>query len=244
MFVQGKVAIVTGGAKGIGRYVAHTFLHAGSKVAVVDSDEVLLHRTVRELLFLSTDVMGIKADVKRESEVSEMVERVSTRFDRIDVLVNNAGIVPYFPGNEMDSLDHASIANLGDPIMQSRLGGTYICTKYVLPIMKQQRSGHIINVYGTLADNGTDGYAASTSRKALQCFTRYVAHQVRDSNVCVVVMVPASRPIATDYVSTEDQSGLPGVEMIAGRFVLASGAGMDLSGRLVTCDDGYLDAAY
>ena len=133
MIVQGKVAIVTGGAKGIGRYVAHTFLHAGGKVAIVDNDEALLHRTVRELLFLSTDVISIKADVSRESEVSEMVERVSTRFDRIDVLVNNAGIEP---------------------------------------------------------------------------------------------------------------QGLPGVEMIAGRFVLASGAAMDLSGRLVTCDGGYLDAAY
>lgn len=60
----------------------------------------------------------------------------------------------------------------------------------------------------------------------------------------MVVLVPASCPIATDKVSTQDQEGLPGVEMIAGRFVLASNAGMDLSGRLVTCEGGYLDAAY
>ena len=188
--------------------------------------------------------MGIKADVSRESEVSEMVERVSTRFDRIDVLVNNAGIVPYFALNETDSVENAPTADLSDPIIQSRLGGTYVCTKHVLPIMKQQRSGHIINVYGAMADNGIHGYAASASREALQCFTRYVANQVRDSNVCIVLMAPASRPIATDYVSTEDRCGLPDVELIAGRFVLASGAGLDLSGRLVTCDDGYLDAVY
>ena len=128
--------------------------------------------------------------------------------------------------------------------MQSRLGGTYVCTKHVLPIMKQQHSGHIINVYGALAGSGTDGYAASASRDALQCFTSYVANQVRDANVCVVVLVPASCPIAADSVSTEDRQGMPGVEMIAGRFVLASNAGMDLSGRLVTCEGGYLDAAY
>ena len=103
---------------------------------------------------------------------------------------------------------------------------------------------HIINVYGALAGSGTDGYAASASRDALHCFTRYVANQVRDANVCVVVLVPASCPIAADSVSTEDRQGMPGVEMSAGRFVLASNAGMDLSARLVTCEGGYLDAAY
>jgi NAD(P)-dependent dehydrogenase (short-subunit alcohol dehydrogenase family) len=128
--------------------------------------------------------------------------------------------------------------------VQSRLGGTYVCTKHVLPIMKQQHSGHIINVYGALAGSGTDGYAASASRDALHCFTRYVANQVRDANVCVVVLVPASCPIAADSVSTEDRQGMPEVEMSAGRFVLASNAGMDLSGRLVTCEGGYLDAVY
>ena len=169
-----------------------------------------------------------------------MVERVSTRFDRIDALVNNAGIVPYFASNETDGVENAPTADLSDPIIQSRLGGTYVCTKHVLPIMKQQRSGHIINVYGAVEDNGVHGYAASASKDALQCFTRYVANQVRDSNVCIVLMAPISRPI----VSTEDRCGLPGVELIAGRFVLASGAGLNLSGRLVTCDDGYLDAVY
>lgn len=173
-----------------------------------------------------------------------MVERVSTRFDRIDVLVNNAGIEPYFALNEMDGAQRSPTTDFRDPLMQSRLGGTYVCTKHVLPIMKQQHSGHIINVYGALAGSGTDGYAASASRDALHCFTRYVANQVRDANVCVVVLVPASCPIAADSVSTEDRQGMPGVEMIAGRFVLASNAGMDLSGRLVTCEGGYLDAAY
>jgi hypothetical protein len=109
--------------RGIGRYVAHTFLHAGGKVAIVDNDEALLHRTVRELLFLSTDVMGIKADVSQESEVSEMVERVSTRFDRIDVLVNNAGIEPYFALNEMDGALPSPTADFRDPLVKSRLGG-------------------------------------------------------------------------------------------------------------------------
>ena len=122
----------------------------------------------------------IKADVSQESEVSEMVERVSTRFDRIDVLVNNAGIEPYFALNEMDGALRSPTTDLRDPIMKSRLGGTYVCTKHVLPIMKQQHSGHIINVYGAVAGNATDGYAASASRDALQCFTSYVANQVRE----------------------------------------------------------------
>lgn len=101
--------------------------------------------------------------------MSEMVERVSTRFDRIDVLVNNAGIEPYFALNEMDGAQRSPPTDFRDPLMQSRLGGTYVCTKHVLPIMKQQHSTHIINVYGALAGSGTDGYAASASRDALHC---------------------------------------------------------------------------
>jgi NAD(P)-dependent dehydrogenase (short-subunit alcohol dehydrogenase family) len=66
-------------------------------------------------------------------------------------LVNNAGIEPYFALNEMDGAQRSPPTDFRDPLMQSRLGGTYVCTKHVLPIMKQQHSGHIINVYGALA---------------------------------------------------------------------------------------------
>jgi len=69
-----------------------------------------------------------------------VVERVSTRFDRIDVLLNNAGIEPYFALNEMAGALPSPTADFRDAIIKSRLGGTYVCTKHVLPIMKQQHS--------------------------------------------------------------------------------------------------------
>ena len=243
MVAAGKVAVITGAAKGVGRYVAHTFLHAGDKVVVVDRDEGLLQKTVRELLLISRDVMGISADVSHEDEVAEMVERVSTRFERIDILVNNVGIAPYFTLNENDRAPNSSISDLSDPIARNRLGGTYICTRHVLPIMKRQHCGHIINVFRAVPGSDTDEYTVSASREALQYFTRQVANEVRDSNICVVLMSPADGPIATDYVSAGERDELPGVEIVAGRFVLASGAGMDLSGQVLTCKDGYLDVA-
>ena len=133
---------------------------------------------------------------------------------------------------------YAPTADLSDPIIQSRLLIYQTC-------VSDHETTTLRSHHQRLRSRGTTavhGYAASASKDALQCFTRYVANQVRDSNVCIVPNGPGAMP--PDRVNDKDRCGLPDVELIAGRFVLASGAGLDLSGRLVTCDDGYLDAVY
>ncbi|MBI2360328.1 MAG: SDR family NAD(P)-dependent oxidoreductase, partial [Deltaproteobacteria bacterium] len=94
MTLRENVVIVTGGAKGVGRYAAHTFAKEGARVAIADVDVERLHRTLSELGQI-TDAMAVSADVRSEDEVRRLIDEVVTRFGRIDVLLNNAGIVPH-----------------------------------------------------------------------------------------------------------------------------------------------------
>ena len=93
--LHGKIVIVTGGAKGIGRYAAHTLAQAGGTVVIVDVDVERLHKTLGELRDLKFKALALPADVRHEDEVRHMVHEVVDRFGQIDVLVNDAGIVPW-----------------------------------------------------------------------------------------------------------------------------------------------------
>jgi 3-oxoacyl-[acyl-carrier protein] reductase len=242
MLIQGKAVLVTGAAKGIGRYIAHSFLNSGAKVAIVDLDAKRLRRTLRELRSQSEEVIALEADVRNEGDVAGVVEKVSKRFKRIDVLVNNAGIVPHFAwGVPRWSTVLAMDKDFWANVIDTNLGGTYVCTKQVLPIMEKQRSGHIINLYGAVDVGSVRSCAYAVSKEAIKTFTRYVAEEVRQANVCVLVMSPGGQPIATEDAPEEARQRLPSPEIIAGRFILAASAGMDLSGQLVAFTDGYLE---
>src|SRR5215212_3647895 len=94
MALQGKVVLVTGGSRGIGRYIAHSFAKEGANVAVADIAP--LDNVTNELKAMEVETLGVKADVTNEKEVESMVDQVVSRFGRIDVLVNDAAIVPHF----------------------------------------------------------------------------------------------------------------------------------------------------
>src|SRR5579872_6415683 len=94
--LEGKIAIVTGSARGIGRYAAHSFAKRGMKIALADVDAAALSTVARELEALDVEALPIRTDVRDEAQVASMVEQVVKKFGRIDVLLNDAGIVPHF----------------------------------------------------------------------------------------------------------------------------------------------------
>jgi NAD(P)-dependent dehydrogenase (short-subunit alcohol dehydrogenase family) len=146
--LEGKVVIVTGSAKGIGQHAAKTFAEQRAKVVVADFDRDRLQRTAGELAQL-TETLGVPLDVRDEEDVKKMVDRVINRFGRIDVLINNAAIVPHFAWgiprwprlSEMPK-------DFWDRVIQTNLNGTFLCTKHVIPHMENKKTGHIINLYG------------------------------------------------------------------------------------------------
>ncbi len=237
--LEGKVVIVTGGGKGIGRHAAKTFAAEKAKVAIADFDKERLQKTAGELGRL-TDTLAINADVRSEADVKKMVDQVVNRFGRIDVLVNNAAIVPHFAwGIPRWPRIRDMEKDFWDRVIQTNLGGTFLCTKHVLPHMEARRSGHIINLYGGGGLKPAGACAYMTTKEAIRTFTRYVAEEVRESNVCVVIFSPRV-PIATEGAPDEALRRLPGPEILGNGFVLAAGLPMDLTGQIFSHQDGKL----
>src|SRR4030095_1293561 len=216
--LQGKIVIVTGGAKGIGRYAAHTLAQAGGTVIIVDVDVERLHKTLGELRDLKFEAWALAADVRHEDEVRRMVHQVVDRYGQIDVLVNDAGIVPHFnwgiprwPRVRFMSKD------FWDNVIQTNLGGTFLCTKYIVPFMEARRSGNIVNLWGGGRAENHGAAAYVVSKDAIRTFTRFVAEEEREWNVCVVAFSP-KQAIATEDAPEEGQKRLPGPELLGHGF--------------------------
>ena len=237
--LQDKVVIVTGGGKGIGRHAAKTFAQKKAKVVITDVNGEWSQKTASELGRL-TETLAITADVRNEDSVKKTVDQVVSRFGRIDVLVNNAAIVPHFAWgiprwpriSEMDK-------DFWDRVIQTNLGGTFLCTKHVLPHMEGRRSGHVINLYGGGGLKPFGACAYMVTKTAIRTFTRYVAEEARESNVCVVIFSPRV-PIATEGAPEEALKRLPGPEILGNGFVLAAGLPMEQSGQCFAHEDGKL----
>lgn len=235
--LDGKVAIVTGAAMGIGRHAAHTLARAGARVAVADISD--LGKLAGELGELGADVLTVEADVQNEARVKAMVDQVVSHFGRIDILLNNAGIVTHFNWGipRWPRITDMS-KEQWDKVIQTNLGGTFLCTKHVLPHLEAQRSGHVISMHGGGAV-GSTATAYSVSKDAIRTFTRFAAGEVRDSEVCVVCVAPGGA-IATENAPEEARQRLPAPDSLENVFVLAAQAGMELSGEVVQLKDGKL----
>ncbi len=238
--MKGQVVIVTGAAKGIGRYAAHTFARAGAKVVVADTDIERLDKTSGELRELQPEIMALPTDVRLESDVRRMVHTAVDRFGKIDTLVNDAGIVPHFNwGIPRWPRVRFLEKTFWDNVIQTNLGGTFLCTKYVTPFMEKQRSGHIINLWGGGKAQNHGACAYVVSKDAIRTFTRYVAEEEREWNVCILAISPR-QAIATEDAPEEAKKRLPGPEVLGNGFVLAAQAGMELTGKTVEYKDGNL----
>lgn len=240
--MQGRVVIVTGGAKGIGRYAAHSLAKAGAKVVLADADAQRMQKTLGELRALDAQALAIPTDVRDEKDVRRMVHDTVDRFGQIDALINDAGIVPHFNWGvpRWPRVRYLS-KDFWDAVIQTNLGGTFLCTKYVVPFMEERRSGNIVNLWGggRPENHGASPYVVS--KDAIRTFTRFVAEEEREWNVCVVALSP-KQAIATEDAPEEARRRLPGPEILENGFVLAAQAGMEMTGKTVEHRDGKLVA--
>ena len=158
MHLEGKVAIVTGASRGIGRAVAINLAQSGADVVVnYSGSEGAAQETVEAVQALGRKAIKIKANVANADEVAAMVEEAHKEFGHIDILVNNAGITRDGLLMRMKDEDF-------DAVIDINLKGVYLVTKAVSKIMMKQRSGHIINmtsVVGVMGNAGQTNYAAS-----------------------------------------------------------------------------------
>ena len=190
--LKDKVVIVTGGGHGIGRAYCLGFGGAGAQVVVADIDEPAATKVAKEVN-TQTDAksLSIKVDVANEASTQMMVKTILDQYGRIDILVNNAAIFATIPMNRggIDTIDPAE----WDRMMAVNLKGLFFCCRAVLPAMRQQKSGKIVNISSGTALNGSAcRIHYVTSKAGVIGFTRTLAREVGDDNINVNAIAPGS----------------------------------------------------
>lgn len=155
---SGRVALVTGAGRGIGRATAQKLAECGAKVAIVDRGDYLAEAEA-ELRKRGGEVLALSADVAAGEQVSRMVGQVMEKFGRIDYLVNNAGILRF-------GLVARTSDEQWDEIIQNNLRGCFLVCREVLPRMREQGGGSIVNLSSLFAFDNVGGYGAYNASKA------------------------------------------------------------------------------
>jgi len=183
--LKNRVAIVTGGARGIGKAIALTLLREGGKLAIIDSDRDRLEILKKEFEKENKEVIVIPCDITKSSDVKEMIVQVHKKFGRVDILVNNAGII------RRGTIDTVTEEDW-DRVIEVNLKGTFNCCKAVAGIMKQQGYGKIINVSSIAGKMGdiTSAPGYGPSKAGMDALTKTLARQLAPYGINVNAVSP------------------------------------------------------
>ena len=181
---KGKVVIVTGGARGIGREIALSFARYGAKVAICDLNEDALKDTVEAIGKAGGEGMYILANVTAAEDVDNLVDKVVDKWGRVDILVNNAGIT-------RDGLLIRMKEEDWDAVLGVNLKGAFLMTRAVAKVMMKQRSGKIVNISSVVGVMGNVGQANySASKGGVIAFTKTVAKELATRGINVNAVAP------------------------------------------------------
>jgi 3-oxoacyl-[acyl-carrier protein] reductase len=184
--LAGKVALVTGGSRGLGRGIAEGFAAEGANVIVnFLKDGASAEAVVAKVKELGADAIAVKADVGDEHAVQGMVDAALKSFGKIDILVNNAGLLNAVPLAQMS-------IETWDEMIRTHLRGMFLCTRFVIPHMLKQKSGKVINVTGTFGlVGGAEFTHLSAAKAGMIGFTRALAREVGKQGIHVNAIAPA-----------------------------------------------------
>ncbi len=184
--IEGKVAIVTGASKGIGKAIAEVFAKSGVKVVLAARTRKVVEQVADDLKETGADVLAIPTDVTDDKAVQSLITETLDIYQKLDILINNAGAGVF--GNVID-FDHTD----WDTVINSNLKGVFLCSKFALPHLIADGGGQIINVLSIAAKVAFPASGAYCAAKAgALAFTKVLAAEVRQQNVRVTAVLPGS----------------------------------------------------
>jgi meso-butanediol dehydrogenase / (S,S)-butanediol dehydrogenase / diacetyl reductase len=186
MDLKGTAAIVTGGARDIGRGIAYELAREGVRIAIADLPSVAAERdeTIGEIKKHGGEAIAIDCDVRDWAQVQAMVQAAVSAFGQVDILVNNAGVIRIGPAMAFSEDDY-------DLVMDVNVKGTFLCTKAVVPHMAGRGSGRIVNLSSIAGKRGRPFASIySTSKFAVVGFTQSMAYELAPSNINVNALCP------------------------------------------------------
>ena len=196
MRLKDKLALVTGGAQGIGRDIALLFAKEGADVVIGDVNLAKAEATQKEIEALGRRSLAVELDVTAYPKVEEAINKILDKFTKIDILVNNAGITK-------DNLLLRMNESDWDAVIQVNLKGTFNCTKAVSRPMIKQRSGRIVNIASIIGIIGNPGQANySASKAGIIALTKTTAKELASRNI-------TANAVAPGFIQTEMTARLP-----------------------------------
>jgi 3-oxoacyl-[acyl-carrier protein] reductase len=196
MRLKDKVALVTGGARGIGRAIGLLFAQEGADVAIGDINLQEAEKACQEIEVLGRKSLALSMDVTDYAKVEESINKILDKFTKVDILVNNAGITK-------DSLLLRMSEAEWDAVLNVNLKGAFNCTKAASKVMIKQRGGKIINIASIIGIIGNPGQANySASKAGIIALTKTAAKELASRNINVNAVAPG-------FIQTEMTAGLP-----------------------------------
>lgn len=196
MRLAGKVALITGGARGIGREIALLFAKEGADIVIGDVNLLEAEKTCKDIEALGRKALGVGLDVTSLVKVEEVINKILDKFTKIDILVNNAGITKDGLLLRMSEPDW-------DAVIAVNLKGTFNCTKAVSKVMIKQRSGKIVNIASIIGIIGNPGQANySASKAGIIALTKTSAKELASRNININAVAPG-------FIQTDMTAKLP-----------------------------------
>ncbi|HAX61903.1 MAG TPA: 3-oxoacyl-ACP reductase [Elusimicrobia bacterium] len=202
--LKDRVAIITGGAQGIGRAIAEKLAGEGAKIIIVDVAEEIAKKTVDEISkSQNVATLSLKVDVSSSIETEQMIKKTVEKFGRIDIMINNAGIT-------RDNLLIRMSDDEWDKVIAINLKGVFNCSKAAAKIMMKQRAGKIVNIASVVGLMGNAGQANySASKGGVIALTKTMARELASRNINVNAVAPGFIKTAmTEKLSDEQKKKL------------------------------------
>ena len=247
MKLKDKIALVTGGSRGVGRSVALAYGREGAKVVVnYTSNEGAAREVVEAISAMGSEAIAVKADIASKADVDNLFAAVRERFGRLDVLVNNAGFTR--PAMLLKMTE-----DQWDQVVDIHLKGAFFCSQAAANLMKEQNSGKIINVMSVAGLVGTVGQINySAAKGGVLSMTKSIARELARYNICANVIslgivatdmtekIRSDEKLADIYMNRILLKRFAEAEDIAPAFVfLASDDANYITGQLLCVDGGY-----